>query len=211
MNGVMMPETSAGSNQTGASETCTAQVSCPSAAAALATRVAAPNVATPTLAAAPPTKPRRVIVSSVIMHPRPSAPLRVRTSEFLRKGAGATKATAPTNTPEEARSRRLECQVRARAGAAGVRLLLLRLDRWGRGLLLLRLLVFDGGFRRGGFRHDRFRRDHAGEAFLLAGFDRLGAVMKHGVPSRVFVSVGRNRLPDFLTIGFGLRRCAACQ
>src|ERR1051326_6831081 len=41
MNGVMMPETSAGSNQTGASETCTAQVSCPCAPAAFANRTAA--------------------------------------------------------------------------------------------------------------------------------------------------------------------------
>src|SRR6516162_8820933 len=30
MNGVMIPEISAGSNQTGASDTCTAHVSCPS-------------------------------------------------------------------------------------------------------------------------------------------------------------------------------------
>src|SRR5262249_18582754 len=64
MNGVMMPETSAGSNQTGASETCTAQVNCPSAPAAPAARAPRPVVASATLAAAPPSKPRRVMVAS---------------------------------------------------------------------------------------------------------------------------------------------------
>src|SRR4029077_17394980 len=36
INGVMIPETSAGSNHTGASETCTPHVSCPSGVAATA-------------------------------------------------------------------------------------------------------------------------------------------------------------------------------
>src|ERR1700730_9925703 len=36
MNGVMIPETSAGSNHIGASDTCTPQISCPSVPAAIA-------------------------------------------------------------------------------------------------------------------------------------------------------------------------------
>jgi hypothetical protein len=41
MNGVMIPEVSAGSNHVGASEMCTAQLICPSGAASLA---AAPRI-----------------------------------------------------------------------------------------------------------------------------------------------------------------------
>src|ERR1700730_1202540 len=57
MNGVMIPETPAGSNHIGASETCTPQISCPSVPAA----IAEPGAPATTPSAAAARRSRRLI------------------------------------------------------------------------------------------------------------------------------------------------------
>src|SRR5215470_1173437 len=98
MNAVMMPEVSAGSNQIGASEKCTAHVSCPSAPAARTGRTSTP--ARPRLAAAPPSKPRRVIVSPAMMYP-PARSHRGFAPELPSHERCHDKAIAPANMPKE--------------------------------------------------------------------------------------------------------------